>query len=193
MATGTQSHERQGTPDPSKPTADGPGVQLSGHYEDWRSLALASVEILRALGEEIRLTGEGLEDGMAEVVTHVKTLISERDAALGPNGSTMTPTVHRSSGAIKAIQFQDRTKQRMDIIEGALQRLAHVLDTSADGPAIASPVREDLLKDQQVLLTSLVQEVTLGDMRRRLAYLLLRDAAASHSQDPVTDRDIELF
>ncbi len=92
----------------------------------------------------------------------------ERSVALSGKVNQCVPQV------TKAIQFQDTAKQRLDNVRHALGLVAEHLEAMAQGEVAA-----DGDAAPEIILAEVVNSVTLGDMRARLAGLLLGEA-----QDP---------
>jgi methyl-accepting chemotaxis protein len=105
------------------------------------------------------------------------------------------------SAAVVSMQFQDRTKQRLENVNAVMQVLAGALGSLHDQSADAVVGAHDIAVDND-WLEGMIEQFTLGEMRKRFVEhtLVSPDAGGLRDAEPTTnpgadapDGEIELF
>lgn len=170
-------------------------AQLKGQVGSITSGLTKSYDLLREiatldLSEENVLANERIRDMMTLVVAQHESF----SHALVCSAEVTEKLTSDISAAVVAMQFQDRATQHLqDVIKG-LKHLAGTIRAEKAGvpQALGPNVRHPDPAEADTWSAALIDNLTLGEIKRRLQQKLRPDTVVSHLP-PASDDDIELF
>jgi len=135
--------------------------------------------------------------------TMVRSLVDQNTrfaASLQQTATTTEQISNDISAAIVGMQFQDRTKQRLENVNAAVDVLAGTLEDLSNETASHAGIDHTANDIDHSWLNRMIGQCTLGEMRKRFVERILTNDAASSEWRPAAidgnskpDQGIELF